>query len=239
MVSIPHHPSLSAPMMTAKPATIYIDIETIPSQEMWAHDYIKDTIRPPAQMKKPETIAKWEAEEKQSAILEAMDKLALDGAMNHIICIGVAINDHAPRSFIAKTHLEEPKVLREFFDYVQGNCGKWGISNKWVGHNISGFDLKIIRQRSMILNVKPVIEIPFMAKPWDLNPFDTMVQWDAKNFVKLDKIARAFGIVGKSMSGAEVYPKWKEGLFDMIADYCEADVEMTRKVYKRMNYEAA
>jgi hypothetical protein len=239
MVEIPHRPSRSAPMMTTKPATIYIDIETIPSQEMWAHDYIKDTIKPPAQMKKPETIAKWEAEEKQNAILEAMDKLALDGAMNHIVCIGVAINDNPAITFIAENHTSEIRMLKEFYDYVGLNCGKWGINNKWVGHNISGFDLKIIRQRSMILGVKPTIDIPFMAKPWDLNPFDTMVQWDAKNFVKLDKIAKAFGIKGKSMDGSQVYDMWKNGLYEMLSDYCIDDVEMTRKVYKRMNYEAA
>jgi len=239
MVAIPHRPSRSAPMMTDRPAKIYIDIETIPSQEIWAHDYIKDTIKPPGQMKKAETIAKWEAEEKQSAILEAMDKLALDGAMNHIVCIGVAINNNPPISFVAKEHLQEAKILRDFFDYIAGNCGKWGIQNTWIGHNISGFDLKIIRQRSMILNVKPLIEIPFEGKPWDKNPFDTMLQWDAKNFIKLDKIARAFGIKGKGIDGSQVYEMWKNGLFEMLSDYCENDVDLTRKVYKRMNYEAA
>jgi predicted PolB exonuclease-like 3'-5' exonuclease len=77
--------------------------------------------------------------------------------------------------------------------------------------------------------------MPFDAKPWDRNPFDTMVQWDSKNNAKLDKIARALGLEGKGdVDGSDVYQMWKDGKFTEIADYCKSDVAMTREVYKKM-----
>lgn len=237
MVEIPHHPSRSTPMMTDRPATVYLDIETIPSQEMWIQEYVAETIKPPGQMKKQETIDKWMAEEKQNAIDDALDKCALDGAMNHIVCMSVAIDDHPPIAFYAEDHKKESSLLIGFYDYVTENCGKWGDKNRYVGHNISGFDFKILKQRSIILGIRPPAGMPFDVKPWEsVRLYDTMVQWDAKVFVKLDKIARALGIAGKTMDGSHVYGMWKNGLIRQIADYCNADVEMTRKVYKRMEY---
>lgn len=238
MVEIPHHPSRSAPMQTLKPASVFIDIESIRSQELWVKEYVAETVKPPGNMKKAETIAKWEIEEKASAIDEAMEKCVFDGAMNHIICIGVAIDDHAPVAFQAADPRNEKDILAEFFDYLAGNVGQWGVNNRYVGHNISGFDLRVIKQRSMILGIRPPAWIPFDNKPWDKNPYDTMMQWDQRNPIKLDKLARAFGIEGKSMDGSKVYEMWKSGLMEQIVAYCKCDVEMVRKVYKRMTFEA-
>jgi DNA polymerase elongation subunit (family B) len=111
--------------------------------------------------------------------------------------------------------------------------------NVFIGHNLIGFDLKIIKQRAMILGIKPPSNIPFNAKPWDSSPFDTMLQWDARNFVKLDKIAKAFGLQGKNGEGCKVYEWWQAGKFDKIADYCASDVELTYQVYKRMTWQTS
>ena len=43
---------------------IYLDIETIPGQSPELKTEIAATIKPPGSMKKAETIARWEAEEK-------------------------------------------------------------------------------------------------------------------------------------------------------------------------------
>ena len=46
---------------------IYLDIETIPGQRQGLKDEIGKTITHPGSMKKAETIAKWEAEQKPEA----------------------------------------------------------------------------------------------------------------------------------------------------------------------------
>lgn len=213
---------------------ITLDTETIPSQLPWVREYIAETIKPPAQMKKAETIAKWEAEEKQNAIDEALDKCALDGAFNHIVCIGFQLDDDEPQALVAETIEDEPKIIRQFFKIIEDTQGF--SDNVFIGHNIVGFDLKIIKQRCMILGIPVPRFIPLNTKPWDSNPYDTMTQWDAKNFVKLDKIARALGIEGKNEE-QNVYEWWRNKEFERLATYCKQDVSITRKVYKRMTWQ--
>ena len=100
--------------------------------------------------------------------------------------------------------------------------------------------MKIIRQRSIVLGIRPRSNMPFDAKPWDTNPFDTLVQWDSdrQKMISLDKLAKALGIQGKSdIDGSMVYGMWKEGKFDEIAQYCADDVRMVRDVYKRITFQ--
>lgn len=216
-------------MKSQEPCDVYIDIETIPTQETVMQEYVLKNLKAPGNYKDPEKIAAYLEEAKE----EALDKCGLDGATNHIICIGIAIDDHEPVSFSAKKYQEEGKMLKEANEYMADNLQYHG--NTIIGHNVSGFDLKVIRQRGIVLGVNTGIAIPFHAKPWDLNPFDTMMQWDAKNFIKLEKLALALGIqTKKTMEGSEVYSAWKNGLHDMIADYCKNDVRLVREVYKKM-----
>lgn len=230
MVEIPHNPSRSNPMRKFDRAEIYIDIETIPTQEKDMQAYVLQSIKAPANYKDPEKIAAYLDEAKE----KALDECGFEGSTNHIICIGVAIDDHPAVSFSANNVKDEAKMLRMFYSYLVENCIPHG--NKVIGHNIVGYDLKIIKQRSMILGVKPEgIALPFNAKSWDSEIFDTMLQWDSKNSIKLEKLALALGIKAKkTMAGSDVYGAWKNGLHDMIADYCRNDVELTREVYKKM-----
>jgi predicted PolB exonuclease-like 3'-5' exonuclease len=160
--------------------------------------------------------------------------MGFDGSTNHIISIGVAIDDQPAISFDVTEIADgkESAAIMAFYDYVNQNTDLH--IKTFVGHNIVNFDMKIIRHRSLVLGIR-LPDFPFFTKPWDLNPYDTMQQWDPKNSIKLDRLARAFGIPGKEgMDGSMVYGAWKEGRIEEIAAYCRADVEMTRAVYKKM-----
>lgn len=74
---------------------IYIDIETIPTQNSDFQAYVCENLKPPANYKNQETIDKWLEENKG----EAIHKTALDGAFGEIVVIGVAINDEPPVLF--------------------------------------------------------------------------------------------------------------------------------------------
>jgi predicted PolB exonuclease-like 3'-5' exonuclease len=212
---------------------ITLDLETIPSQEAWVRGYVEDTIKPPWTLKKQESIEKWMLEEREGAIDEAVDKMGFDGSSNHIISFGLAIGDDPAVSFDSATVDQERDNLIAAFKYVEEKTEAFGRT--FVGHNIANFDMKIIRQRAIVLRVPLPQNWPFFAKPWDLNPYDTMVQWDAKNFIKIDRLARAFGLEGKKgFDGSMVYDAWKRGEIERIGEYCRDDVELTRAVYKRM-----
>lgn len=214
-------------------AEITLDIETIPSQEQWVKEYVIKNITPPAAIKKEESIEKWWTEKSEDAIEEKLDKCGLEGATNHIIAISVAINDGEPIVFSDDGQTCDEKYLLEG---VLAEIAKHtGCS--LIGHNIIGFDLKIIKQRCMVLGIDARILRPyFNVKPWERAlVYDTMTQWDGKNYTKLDLIAQAFGLEGKGdMDGSMVYQYWKDGRHEEIAEYCKADVELTRAVYKRM-----
>jgi predicted PolB exonuclease-like 3'-5' exonuclease len=216
--------------------TVYLDIETIPSQLPWVKDYIIDTIKPPGTIKKQESLDAWYAEKMPEAVEEAMLKTSFDGAMSHILAIGFALGDEPVQCLYSPNPVSifqdgEAVILDTFFRTVE----KISYPN-FVGHNISEFDLKLLRQRAIILNVDVARNIPFSAKPWDMNPFDTMVQWDAKNKISLDKLATAMRLGGKNdMDGSKVYDYWQKGKHDEIIEYCKKDVDLVRDVYKRFN----
>jgi predicted PolB exonuclease-like 3'-5' exonuclease len=72
--------------------------------------------------------------------------------------------------------------------------------------------------------------------------YDAMHEWNQWGYgknVSLDSLARALGVPtskGK-MDGSEVFAYYKKGKLKEICDYCNADVEVTRKIYKRMQFE--
>jgi 3'-5' exonuclease len=220
------------------PCKIVIDIETVPSQLDWVPDYLKSKLKPPATIKKPESIEEWWKDKADDAMQIDYERASLDGAMNHIICIGVAINDMPVTHFYAKDPAnDERNMLIAFYNFITENCGDY--AHTWIGHNILGFDLKNIRQRSMVHGIVPPI---FMNRvfndKWGDACFDTMLRWsnDRREFIGLEKLCLALGVQTpkNGLTGAEVYGAWKDGRHDEIAEYCRGDVEATRAVYRRM-----
>lgn len=229
---------------------IYLDIETIPSQVPAVKDAISadaqeeiKALSAPKSYKKPEAIEEWMSDKKAEILNGVEEKYArcgLDGATNHIVCIGIHIEGHFPVTFSdqGKDALaEEQIILQKFFNYLEERVKSYQ-KPVFVGHNIVGFDLKIVKQRSIVLGIKPPECIPFNTKPWDANPYDTMAQWDAKSFVSLDKICKALSLPGKGdITGSDVYRLWREGKIDEIAEYCAQDVAKVRQVHKRMTFQ--
>ena len=214
---------------------------------------------PPKSMKKQETIDKWfendferiKSEQKadyndalaqeenkyQAALKQAYEKCALDGAMNHIVCIGVAIDDQEPLAFSIHDHTQEAANIQRFYDYLQEQCGEY--AHTFIGHNLTGFDLKVLRQRSIVLGVKfPTFMQRVFNDKWGEASYDTMLRWsnDRRDFVSLDKLCHVFGLESSkdNMHGGEVYKYWQEGRHQEIADYCKDDVRKTRDVYRNM-----
>ena len=209
---------------------LYIDIETIPSQQKWVADEVEKTVKPPATIKKDESKQKWYEENYAAAFGDKMGKCSFDGAMSHIITIGYAVNDGEAVVFHADHEAKEREILEGFI--VATNNVKYPTI---IGHNVTGFDMRMIRQRCLVLGIPLSKNMPWDAKPWDKNPYDTMMQWDGKNFISQDRLAKAFGIKGKGdVDGSMVYPMWKAGKHKEIAQYCKDDVETVRKIYKHM-----
>jgi hypothetical protein len=77
------------------------------------------------------------------------------------------------------------------------------------------------------------------ARPWDKCIADTMLMWssDREKRVGMDKLCLALGMDGKGdFDGSMVAATWPIDP-QKVADYCKADVERTRALYRRMSFD--
>lgn len=225
---------------------IYLDIETIPAQDPAVRAEIAANMEPPGNISKAETIAAWHAEKKPALIEEAWRRTALDGSRGHVVVIGFAAEDDEPQAIYREDWQApdaERDVLTRFFaalsDAYAPNAG--AARPVFIGHNITGFDLRFLFQRAVILGVKPPIFIPFQAKPWDDGVFDTMTQFSgAKGTISADRLAHALGMPGKGdMDGSKVWDAVRTGRIREVADYCCRDVATARAFHRRLTFAAA
>lgn len=210
---------------------VFIDVETIPNQSPEYRAKVRAGIKPPGNISKPESIAKWMEENAESATDEAVAKTSFDPAAGHICSIAWAIGDGEVLSLTAIKIGEERKVIEGFFECLP----ELGM-NRFIGHYITGFDLRFIMCRAIVLGVKVPALWPRDPKPWDQSVFDTMTAWaGARGTISLDRLCEALGIESPKgeIDGSQVAQAWLDGRYDEIAAYNRKDVEAVRQVFRK------
>ena len=226
---------------------LYVDIETLPTTDPEVIASLAETIKAPATHKKPETIAAWMEENKESALKELVAKTSFDGLYGSIACICYAFDDEEVFSVDRNTAGSEKDMLEWFYAHVDKQTElvyHGGATNRdvtVVGHNIAGFDLPFLKHRSIILETKPCQTIlkAMKAKPWDNCIADTMLLWssDSQKRASMDKLCKAFGLAGKGdFDGSMVADTWPVDP-DKVIEYCKDDVRRTREMYKRLTWD--
>lgn len=213
---------------------VYLDIETVPAQTEEAKARIAATVKCPGNIKKPESIAAWEKEQKLAAVEEAIAKSGLNAAFGHICCIGWAIGAEKVLTRFTDDVQYEAYMLDTFFQEASKQIGN-GFP-VIVGHNVVGFDIRFIWQRAMVLGVRVPNWFPRDPKPCGNDCFDTMTAWaGARDTISMDNLALALGLPGKGdIDGSMVGQMFADGRHEEIADYCRQDVERTRAIHQRM-----
>lgn len=176
---------------------------------------------------------------------EEYRRLALDGRYGRLLCIGLIIEENnliTRRGVLGrdrntgKFHLDETKILRSFWKLI---CGFDPRQDLLVGFNLLDFDLDFLCTRSVIRQVKPPFNIcfaRFRASP----VYDVMwefTHWRKK--ISLDEVSKVLGLESSKqdeVNGSKVYDLFLAGRHKEIADYCLKDVELTRAIYRRMNF---
>jgi predicted PolB exonuclease-like 3'-5' exonuclease len=217
---------------------IVLDSETLPSTDERVRAKLAAKISAPKSMSKPDTIAKWEAEEKPLLVDEAMRKTSLDGTYGSICVIAWAIDDGPVASIDTRDEWSERDMLAQFMSVINGTCTSHARP-MFIGHNIA-FDLRFLWQRCVVHRVKPSPWIPFNAKPWDSNVGDTMNIWnsDRERRISLDNLCNVLGVPTSKgeLDGSKVADAWAAGQYQEVADYCRADIIATRECYRRMTF---
>lgn len=225
---------------------LYLDIETLPTQDAEVIKVFADTVTAPAQYKKPESIAEWLRDNKEQAVKDMVAKTSFDALYGSIACICYAFDDGEVFGVDCNSSDGERQMLEHFYSHVFDMTGvehDVGVAHQSpvvAGHNVSGFDLPFIKQRSIINRVKPVDSIrkALTAKKWDSCIADTMLMWcdDSQKRVSMDKLCKAFGIPGKGdFDGSMVADTWPVDPQKVI-DYCKDDVRRTREIFKRITF---
>lgn len=160
---------------------------------------------------------------------------SFEGTFGRICCIGVIKEVNGKETFKEVFKGTEKEILEQF----------WSVAkdvDRFIGHNIWAFDLPFIYQRSIINGIKP--RTLSFARYRNVPIYDTMLEWTLWNFdssksQKLDTMAKILGLPTSKddMDGSMVWDYFQEGKIDEICKYCMKDVELTRKVYKKMEFE--
>lgn len=215
---------------------ITFDTETLPTNEQWVIDELRESIKAPATHKKQETINKWMAENAEQRLQELIAETSFNGMYGRIACIAWAHDDEV---ITTAPNMSEYECMLMFFDYLENVLT---IDESLCGHNIIGFDLPFIKHRSIILGIRPpsLLLNAFDAKPWDKDFVqDTMLMWskDQRHKRSMDSICKALGIPCKGdFDGSMVASTWPNDPQKVI-DYCADDVMRTREIYKRITFQ--
>lgn len=216
---------------------VTLDIETVPTDDAVAELAAEIEAEcasavAPANYKSPEAIA--DAIDRARAKIRAdgagkMARLGLDGATGKIVCLSYAVGDGAAVSFWG--HYER-QILRDAMATMALEIQPGAVV---CGHNIP-WDIRFVAQRCAVNGIGCPDFLSARAKPWDNRIIDTMTLWAGHGGrISLDRLAKALGMQGKrGVTGADVWPMYQRGELDRIAEYCRADVNMTREVYRRL-----
>ncbi|MBI3282761.1 ribonuclease H-like domain-containing protein [Candidatus Curtissbacteria bacterium] len=212
---------------------LYFDIETIPADES-----LKDTIvelerKREKKREATEAAGNGPRDRREKSGEMIYRATSLSGDFGRIFCIGYAIGDD-PVDVVSG---DELAILKKWWDIADR-------ADLFVGHNIMDFDLPFIYKRSIIYKIKPAARHLNMSfARYRSDPiYDTMKEWDKwalRASISLDKLAKVLGLPTSKvgMDGSKVYDAYLKGKYDEIYEYCKRDVELTREVFKRMNFQ--
>ena len=197
---------------------LFLDIETLPAEKD-KHEILK-------QIHQKKTEDGKQVKELEDFIAETN----FDGAFGRIACISYALNDQPTQSLSG----DEKEILVKFWDIARD-------IDLFIGFYVMDFDLRFIYQRSIVLNVKPTRDISF-ARYRSSPIYDVMREWSKWNMqssISLDTLAKALGFPsskGGEIEGKNVAKAFEDGRIKEICEYCQKDVDLTRKIYNRMTF---
>ena len=198
-------------------STIFLDIETIPSEEKPS----LESIKAPANYKNEDTIKKYQEENQD----KEWRKQSLNSLEGRILCVGVACNDGTPVVFTGT----EENILAKLETYLIAQDS----ITKIVAHNGMTFDYPFLFHRALRYGKRYIINY-FNGSKRDVL-FDTMKMiagTDYRRMISLDNACKLIGVQGKGdIDGSMVCDYWLDGREKEIYEYCKEDVSALRKLY--------
>ena len=160
--------------------------------------------------------------------------------LHSIACIGALVATRSTEGWVVRAlgapHIgerTEAELITAFVDKIEE------LAPRLVTFNGSGFDLPVLRYRAML----HAIPAPGLTRRNYFYRFsehavdlcDVLSSYGSSGKVKLDDLAKAFGLPGKpeGMEGSQVDAYVQAGRIREVAEYCESDVINTYRVWLR------
>lgn len=235
---------------------LFIDIETIPSQQADAREQVRATIKPPGTLKKTESIAAWWEHESAAAVEDAYRRQSLDGGLaGEIVSIAACTPDGRQWVRCRAQGEDEAALLNEFVATVEqwtrddaarilpDSPSAWPMDDHYmIAHN-AAFDIPYLWRRCRVRGVPVPGWLPGPMARIGRDFGRTMLQWAGYgNRVSLDALTRALGVPspkGDGMDGSQVFDAWLAGEHERIAEYNLNDAIATAAVWHRLQGGAA
>lgn len=230
---------------------LYFDLETIPGAAPHLRQEAEDSTKPSAAIKKPETLAKWQAEDKPAAVQETFRKFALAPETGEIISIAAVADDDVEFVRCRAQGESEAQLLNDFFGWVVERLEirrqvitapdghEWPMDDEpvhLVAHN-AAFDVGFLRGRCIALGVRPSFRLPSALDRPGKTYTCTMQAWAGYGSrVSLRRLALALGQPDPKgeLDGSRVYDAWLSGRITEIAEYNLNDARMVKTIYDKM-----
>lgn len=200
---------------------LYFDIETVPCSEEDKEKFFQILRSKNGNSEKTED--------------EIRRNMSFAGEYGKICCIGV-IKENSQGILLKEVFSgSEEEILTKFWEAGRD-------VDRFVGHNIFEFDFPFIYKRSILNGVRPR-ELSF-ARYRNTPIYDTIKEWDLWSYGRgqsLDTLSKIMGFPTSKdeMDGSMVWDYFQDGKIEEICKYCMKDVELTRKVYKKMTFTEA
>jgi 3'-5' exonuclease len=230
---------------------LFFDLETAPGSAAYLHREAEDATKPSAAIKKPEALAKWEAEDKPAAVDENFRRFALAAETGEIISIAAVADDDAEFVLCRSPSESEADLLADFFAWVterqearmvsyrDASGRDWPVEPEGVhlvAHN-AAFDVPYLRGRCIALGVKPSFRLPSALDRMGKAYSCTMLLWAGfGGRVSLRRLALALGLPDPKgeLDGAGVFDAWQAGRIAEIAAYNLNDARTVKGIFERM-----
>jgi hypothetical protein len=160
---------------------------------------------------------------------EGWKNTALDPVLGRIACVGLLLVEDGEEQIEVFAGSNEARLLKRFWQLVRSD-------DYIIGHNVLGFDLPFLRARSVVCRVRPTRQFDFRRYSTD-TIYDTMqawAHWDSRRWPRLELLAKILALRGKLGTAREIYDWSRKGQWDKIERYCEQDLRLTFKIFRRL-----
>lgn len=171
-------------------------------------------------------------------IQDQIDLTAKNPLYAEMICAAIVTED-GNKASVGSVDQGEKSALQQLFDFIEYISENNTI---YTGYYIKHFDLPVLMTRARVHGIKLPNSFPKVyGRSWSQNLKDIRDYiFSNKPNVSMSEAAEAYGITakqtiwnGKPMTGARVQEAFREGMHEMIEQYCLEDAMDEWELFKK------